>query len=179
MRKLTINFAVKKQSSAAFAAAIAALLVFAVFLTWQNVTTYLDNSHRRAVLEERAERLERALPAPLANAAVRVDRGALLADIEFVNDYALRKSFSWTELLTRFEEGLPNDVQLVSVVPEFKGGKVNFAGYTRSMASALSTVDRLGKAGFEDVFLLRHTMDEKSGLILFDIAAVYRASHDE
>jgi len=178
MRKLNINFAARQNWSIVAPFAAVFLLAFAVFLTWHNAASFLDNASRLRLLKERAAELEKTIPAKaLANVAVRrSERASLIADIEFINEYALRKSFSWTELLTRFEEGLPKDVQLVSISPEFKGGKVSVSGSARSMGSALFTVESLGKAGFEEVFLLRHARDEISGLVLFDISARYRAS---
>lgn len=179
MRKITINLAAREKKPSSAPVAAAGALIFAALFTWHNVDRYLGNRSQMGILKERAAALEKALPEGLRKGgpAVRIDQKALLEDIEFVNDYAYRKSFSWTALLSQLEEGLPNDVHLVQISPEFKSGKVNVTGFTRSMDSALAAVDRLGRAGFHDVFLLKHSRDEKTGLILFDISAVYRPSY--
>lgn len=178
MRKITVNLARKNRKSAFAPVVAAAALIFALLFIWYNIDRYLGNRAQIATLRDRAATLEKSLPEGFKKAlkASRVDQKALLNEIEFVNDYAYRKSFSWTALLSSLEEGLPKDVHLVQISPEFKSGKVKVAGFTRSIDSALATVDKLASAGFQEVFLLRHSSEEKSGLILFDISAVYRPS---
>lgn len=179
MRKITINMAAREKKSAIAPAAAAGALILAAIFTWHSVDSYMRNRSQIQIMQERAAALEKSLPKGLRTGgpAVRTDQKSLLEDIEFVNDYAYRKSFSWTALLSQLEEGLPNDVHLVQISPEFKSGKVNVTGFTRSMDSALAAVDMLGRAGFQDVFLLKHSRDGKTGLILFDISAVYRQSY--
>lgn len=176
MRKITINLAEREKGEGLAPALGAVILLFAAFLTWHNIERYSSNRSQIELLKERTAAFEKNLPDGFKKdglASVE-DRKILLDNIEFVNGYAYRKSFSWTSLLTSLEEALPDDVHLVRISPEFNSGKVNVTGFTRSIDSALSTVDRMGKAGFLEVFLLKHSMDGKSGLILFDLSAIYK-----
>lgn len=154
----------------------AAVLFFAILLSWHSTGEYLRNRSEINTLRERAATLEKALPDDLKKSlsAGLESHKELKRDMELVNDFAYRKSFSWTGLLSSLEEVLPDDVRLLQISPEFKSGKVRLVGQTRSMESALATVDSLGRAGFRDVFLLKHSKDSKAGHIVFDITAVYR-----
>lgn len=177
MRKIIINLATKKNAGGdLWSYAAAAILLFALVFTWHSASDYLRNRSQINELRDRADSIEKAIPVDLKRnfAASQASQRELSRDIELVNDYAYKKSFSWTGLLTSLEEALPDDVHLLQISPEFKSGKIKIAGRTRSMDSALATVDRLGKAGFNDVFLLKHTMDDKTRHIVFDITAVYR-----
>jgi Tfp pilus assembly protein PilN len=135
--------------------ACAGLLVITVvhlfFLTrlLSDKTARLD---REAVsAEQELFNLRRSAPSP---GRPHIDE-ATLQHWALLSELVDRRTFSWTDLLSRLEEVLPADVRLTSIAPVITHGEIslNLTAIARSHEAGLAFVSRLeGHGDFKDVY---------------------------
>jgi Tfp pilus assembly protein PilN len=106
-------------------AVVVAMALLIAFLMLNNVDTYLRYVHETKntrgrideIAAETAKERERAAVAQRRIAAL--DLKLLDSQSRFVNTQLAQRAFSWSELLDRLEDVLPNDVKLTSITPSF------------------------------------------------------------
>ncbi|OGD28478.1 MAG: hypothetical protein A2Y56_05550 [Candidatus Aminicenantes bacterium RBG_13_63_10] len=97
------------------------------------------------------------------------------AEVEFVNDIILGKSFSWVGFLQRLEESLPSSSAIVSLAPASAGSdgaEVTMTAVFRNLNDLLSFIRNLNARGFVRVRLVSERNDG-FGRIEAQIAVVY------
>jgi Tfp pilus assembly protein PilN len=107
---------------------------------------------------------------------------AALADqdtIDLVNAVIMRKSFSWTGLLSELEGALPESSYITSLAPNFVGESavdLRIKVVSRSLDDLLALVDRLTERKFTRIRVEGETTDER-GQILSEITFSYERAH--
>jgi Tfp pilus assembly protein PilN len=112
-----------------------------------------------------------------------IDLVRLNEEIDFLNQKIARRTFSWSLLLDRLVEVLPNDIRLSRLSPETedkgerrrKEGRVQLtiSGETRSDEALLRFVDNLfAHPAFADPNLLREERQDDN-LVRFELTAQY------
>lgn len=84
--------------------------------------------------------------------------------IDFLNGIIYQKTFSWVDLLSRFEKALPDDSHLVSMRPvimEDLSLNLSFEFACRDMKGLLDFINRLRGLGFSNIRLLKETRGER------------------
>lgn len=169
-----INLATRR-GAAGRAVKAAALILSAVSLvfTWCNIYAYRVNGASIARLNGHLGILEKGIPLERHPAAKPADPKLLARDIEFVNGVILKKTLSWSGLLTDLEAGVPQSVQVTQISPVFEKRSVTVGGRAKRMGDVLAMVEAMGRSRrFKDVFLLKHSED-KAGMVLFTVSAGY------
>ena len=159
----------------AVAVAVAAATVF-------NVSRVLRYSRSDTELASQASRDE-ARAADLRQQAARLRATVDPKQVEFAstearqaNDLIDRRTFSWTELLNRFEETLPDDVRIVSIRPRLdpKTGIVLLLSIVaRSVEDIEKFMDNLETTGAFAGTLTREDHVNEEGLIEATLEAGY------
>jgi Tfp pilus assembly protein PilN len=144
------------------------LAALALGATLFNVARVLEYSRSDTRLASQASRDEARAAELRANAArlrASVDPrqlDAASADAREANDLIDRRTFSWTELLNRFETTLPDQVRIVAVRPKVDqraGTLLNIAVVARSTDEVSQFMDKLEATGaFKE---LRGTSEER------------------
>jgi Tfp pilus assembly protein PilN len=121
-----------------------------------NVTRVLQLSHSGGELAARASR-EETRATELHASAARLRATVDPKQIELVsnearkaNDLIDRRTFSWTELLNRFETTLPDDVHITSVRPKVEAGKgtiLNLTVVSRNLDEVYQFMNNLDATG--------------------------------
>ncbi len=146
---------------------LAVLAAIALAATIFNVTRVLQYSRSDTRLATQAARDEaragelRADAARLRGTVDPKQIEAASADARQANDLIDRRTFSWTELLNRFETTLPDDVRIVSVRPrvdKLAGTLLTVAVVARGTEDVSKFMDNLEATGaFKE---LRGTSEE-------------------
>jgi len=101
------------------------------------------------------------------------------ADVDFVNEVILRKSFSWVELLSRLEEALPSSSVVVSLSPSSSSGGAKAEAAMTAVFPGLNDLLRfirnLYSRGFSQVRLISEKKDG-FGRLEAQIAVVYEGT---
>lgn len=170
MQKIDINLATRKSGSKSLPWLIAiALAIIASAYTWYNIDGYSRNSSEIASYAGRVN-----VPSAQDVDAGAFDIDSLRHGAELINSLVAKKRFSWTLLLTRLEETVPDGVHIVQITPDFGGG-LKITGAAGRVEEALRMVDAMGASvHFKDVFLLKHSGGKGAAPVIFDISARYR-----
>jgi Tfp pilus assembly protein PilN len=99
--------------------------------------------------------------------------------VELVNAVILRKSFSWTGLLSELEGALPESSYVTSLAPNFVGESavdLRIKVVSRSLDDLLALVDRLTERKFTRIRVEGETTDER-GQIISEITFSYERAH--
>jgi hypothetical protein len=121
-----------------------------------------------------------------------IDLESLNEQVDFLNEKIDRRTFSWSLLLDRLAEVLPDDVRLNRLTPTTgekaqrqlrssrreRGGPeggilLTITGESRSWDALLQFVDQLFAHPFRDPDLKREQLEEKDGLVKFELSVVY------
>lgn len=100
---------------------------FIGFISWWNVSSYIESRSATTELLAREETIKRRLSDLKArqtrafSAIDRSDLDSVLLRTDKANEVIRWKSFSWTRLFNVLQEVQPNDVQMVSINPVFHG----------------------------------------------------------
>ncbi|MBI5234871.1 MAG: hypothetical protein HY886_01285 [Deltaproteobacteria bacterium] len=149
------------------------LLALSLLFTWGNIDAYRTNGASITRLNAHLNLLEKKTAKQDHAALKPVDPKMLAKDIEFINELILRKTLSWTGLLTDLEAGVPRNVQILRISPVFEKSSVAVGGRAKKMSDVLAMVETMERAKrFKDVFLLKHSED-KGGMVLFTVSAGY------
>lgn len=169
-----INLATRRGAGGRAAKAAAfVLLVFSLAFTWADICAYRRNSASIARLNEHLKILEKRSSQERPAAVKPADQKLLAKDIEFINGVILRKTLSWSGLLTDLEAGVSQNVQVMQISPVFEKRTVTVGGRAKRMNDVLAMVEAMGRSRrFKDVFLLKHSED-KAGMVLFTVSAGY------
>ena len=82
---------------------------------------------------------------------------AVKAEVELANEIVDGDRFRWTELLSRFESVLPEDVSIHSIQPNFKERTVQLSGVARDVSALTRFVDNLlASEDLDQAFLQSH-----------------------
>lgn len=147
--------------------------MLAVIYTLYSFDSYWKTASQ---LEVAAKRLTELKGASGGRADIaKSDSKQLKKEIEFINSVIIKRTFSWTGLLTDLEGCVPEGAYIVQISPDFAQGKVSVMGMAREVRLALSMVDLMtGSGRFSDVFLTKHSgAAEGAGMTLFSITASY------
>lgn len=168
------------------------LLLGNVSLFWSYRERSADKRAQIARGEAQIE-LMRNAAAQLQHKLDSFDLEAQNQRVDFLNKQIQERTFSWSQLLDRIAERLPNDVRLNRLSPltgdkaerervrstrrtSRTGDQVPLAitGETRNDEALLSFVDRLFKAPFSDPNLIHEEREEDGKLVKFEISVQYR-----
>jgi Tfp pilus assembly protein PilN len=135
--------------------AILAIAALAVLVTAYNVTRVIRLSHNdtelgtRATTDESRAREIRSAATRLRGSVDAKQIDAASARAREANDLIDRRTFSWTELLNRFEQTIPDDVRITSVRPKFddKGNQVTVTVVARSVDDVNRFMENLEATG--------------------------------
>ena len=158
---------------------VAALVAIATLF---NVTRVLKYSRSDTQLAGEAARDE-SRAGDLRTQAARLRASVDPRQIEFAsnearmaNDLIDRRTFSWTELLNRFEMALPDDVRITSVRPQIdkqRGIVLNIAVVARTNEDVQAFIDRLHSTNvFPEVLAIEEHVDE-TGMWQTSLEAIY------
>jgi type IV pilus assembly protein PilN len=158
---------------------VAALVVLATLF---NVTRVLRYSRSDTQLAGEATRDE-SRAGDLRTQAARLRASVDPRQIDFAsnearmaNDLIDRRTFSWTELLNRFETALPDDVRITSVRPQIdkqRGIVLNIAVVARTNDDVQAFIDRLHSTNaFPQVLAIEEHADE-AGMWETSLEAIY------
>ncbi|HSU81753.1 MAG TPA: hypothetical protein VLR69_04995 [Thermoanaerobaculia bacterium] len=179
------------------------LWLLGVALLLVNLSQFLSYRGRSADKREQIARKETEIEnqrAALARLQKTLDSFDLVAQnqkVDFLNKQIAARTFSWSQLLDRIAERLPNDVRLNRLVP-LTGDKaerqlqrssgtagrrpakasdlvpLTITGESRNDAALLSFVDSLFKPPFTDANLAREEREEDGKTLKFEISVQYR-----
>ncbi len=110
-----------------------------------------------------------------AEAAAEADQET----VDLVNAVIMRKSFSWTGLLSELEGALPESSYITSLAPSFVGESavdLRIKVVSRRLDDLLALVDRLTERKFTRIRVDGETKDER-GQILSEITFSYERAH--
>jgi len=96
-------------------------------------------------------------------------------DVEFFNGIIFQKTFSWADLLTRFEKALPDGCHLVSLRPvinEDLSLSLSFEFASPDMKGLLELVNRMRSLGFSNIRLLKESSGER-GKTYYELVVRY------
>ena len=99
--------------------------------------------------------------------------------VELVNAVIMRKTFSWTGLLSELEGALPESSYVTSLAPNFVGESavdLRIKVVSRSLEDLLALVDRLTERNFTRIRVEGETTDER-GQIISEITFSYERAH--
>jgi Tfp pilus assembly protein PilN len=163
----------------AVALVVAAFTIFNLTQIVLLTRRYSDFSGRAAAAESRAGEL-RAHAAQTRQAIDTSQLDSVSSAAREVNDIINQRLFSWTDLLTRLEETLPDDVRITSLRPRVeRDGTV-----TIQMTVAGVSVDDIEQfmanleqtTAFSDVFPLQDERGE-GGVVQATLEGKYAAAH--
>ncbi len=106
-----------------------------------------------------------------AAAAARSDK----EKVDLVNAVIMRKSFSWTTLLSELESALPESSYITSLAPSFAGESavdLKIKVVSQSLDDLLALVDRLTERKFTRIRVTSESADER-GRIVSEITFSY------
>ncbi len=186
MKKIDINLSTYKYQSTAIALILAVSVFFAAALySVYNVYTYGVTGRQAAIYEKEIKRLRADVPSDVPRLN-REEVQALAKKVALVNSVIIRKSFSWTEFLSDFEQTVPKrNISIVDISPSFRDGAIHVKGAARRMKDVLKFVDMLsGSSEFSGATLEKVTEQKKpkSGTLenlVFTLSVTYVGSVDE
>ena len=162
-----------------------AVAIVALGATVFNISRVIQLSKRDTRLaiqassdEERAAELRRTAASQRATIDPRaLDRASV--DARQANELIDRRTFSWTELLNRFEATLPDDVRITSVQPKIdpkKGIVLSITVLAKGVDDVGQFMDNLEKTGaFADLLAHEnHFLEDKSGELQATLETIYR-----
>ncbi|HUP50314.1 MAG TPA: hypothetical protein VNA04_16170 [Thermoanaerobaculia bacterium] len=126
MKPIHLNLAARpfRDYRPLYAVIVAASLLIA-FLMLNNIDTYYRyvreteaTRQEIAAIEAEVEQ-ERRLADVAANQMRTIDLETLSSQTRFINAQLAERAFSWSEVLDRLENVLPNNVRITSIVPSF------------------------------------------------------------
>ncbi|MBI5561016.1 MAG: PilN domain-containing protein [Deltaproteobacteria bacterium] len=163
--KITINLATRRLAPANVPYILAfALFIFAAAYSLYNLYDYRINRKELALYKNIASRLEKSLPPEKPSPRGAMDPQSARKKVEAINNIIVRETFSWTGLLSDLEEGVPENISIVEISPQFGDRRITVKGMARSMNDVLNFVARLPKGGrFSDAFLLKHSEEKPGG----------------
>lgn len=156
-------------------------LVVAVFTAF-NVTRVVQLSHSGTTLlteaaadEARAAEL-RATAAKLRASVNAADLASSSAEAEEANSLIDRRTFSWTELLNRFETTLPEDARITSVRPiddPRRGNVLTITVVAKGVDEVNQFMERLEATGAFRGLLSREEHVNDDGQLEASLEAIY------
>lgn len=174
------------------------LLLGLALLLWNVVQfqRYLEESADKRAQIERGEReveRQQQVSAELQSRLAALDLDQMNERVEFLNEKIAERTFSWSLLLDRLAEVLPNDVRLVRLTPkvadrerqrsrartqareEERGIPLSISAESRGDSAHLLFVDNLfAHPAFADADLTRQErVDEAGDLLKFDVTVQY------
>ncbi|MEA3420760.1 MAG: hypothetical protein U9Q97_03680 [Acidobacteriota bacterium] len=94
---------------------------------------------------------------------------------DLVNSLILRKTFSWTDLLSALEDCLPETSYIISLTPSLKGDSemgVRFEVLSPGLEELLDLVSSLNSMNFKHIRVMSESRDD-SGYLLSEISLTY------
>jgi Tfp pilus assembly protein PilN len=162
-RTIRINLASEPlQNKRLFRALLALLLVLVVGVGFVAGWSFVRQQVRSRRLAVEAAGLERSMESARFESSRFHTRALDLskkekAQVDFMNDLILRKSFSWVGLLSRLEEALPASGAVTSLNPAFSGGskaEVTMTAVFQSLNDLLTFFQNLNARGFSSIRLI-------------------------
>lgn len=138
------------------------LLLFAIILVvllLLNGSYVLGNYRQLQVFDERFQELNEQLTAMHGTAADYSPEklAEVKVEVGFANEIIDADRFRWTDLLSRFESVLPDDVSIHSIQPNFRERTVRLSGAARDVSALTRFVDNLLKSeDLNQAFLESH-----------------------
>jgi Tfp pilus assembly protein PilN len=159
-----------------FAAAALVFVGLAALAGFLSVKYGLAHGKARAEVSDLEARIARAGGetsrfGSMAAAAAKSDK----EKIDLVNAVIMRKSFSWTALLSELEGALPESSYITSLAPSFAGESavdLNIKVVSRNLDDLLALVDRLTERKFTRIRVDGESTDER-GQIVSEITFSY------
>ena len=126
MKPIHLNLAARpyRDYRPLYAVVVVASVVIA-FLMLNNIDTYYRYVRETQTTREEIARLESQIASERrrADAAAAQTKGVdivtLGRETKFINAQLAERAFSWSELLDRLEDVMPNDVRITSITPSF------------------------------------------------------------
>ena len=95
--------------------------------------------------------------------------------IDLINNFILRKSFSWIEFLSALEKALPESSHIISLAPHFKEGskiEARFRVAIPNLNDLYILNSRLEALKFSNFEVIRESRDDR-GFMIFEISLNY------
>lgn len=134
---------------------VAALIVAAGLAAYSFFAYGAESARLRA---ERAEKedLVRTVQRERTRLAAEVQKEekAAAARVGLVNSIILRKSFSWTALLSELEAALPDPSYITAISPEFRGDRalaIRLRVVSNGLDDLITLINNLSERGFEGI----------------------------
>ncbi len=85
-------------------------------------------------------------------------------EVKTLNNLIFKKVFSWTSLLSKLENSLPNNVIIFSILPDLKKNeiKLKLEIGAKTTDAFLSFIDSLRKNGFQNIKVDRERLDSNN-----------------
>ena len=97
----------------------------------------------------------------------------LLSEIAFANTLLGLKSFSWTSFLSDLEGVVPQNISIIKIQPQFKGGEVHVEGSALSLKDLTHFILRLENSQRFNTIFLANQKTEEGGVVRFTITFKY------
>ncbi len=106
---------------------------------------------------------------------VQKDEKAAAARVSLVNSIILRKSFSWTVLLSELEAALPDPSYITAISPEFRGDRtlaIRMRVVSNRLDDLITLINNLSERGFEGIQVSGESRSEE-GRLITEISLTY------
>jgi Tfp pilus assembly protein PilN len=181
MRRLTLNLATRPLRNrrlflllgGALAAVFLVIALLAVFLFLR----FTLKKHSVQVRLSKAEETTRTSQSEQKKIDVRVKEVALKDQgvIETINSIIMRKSFSWTDFLSKLEECLPDSSYILSLAPSLVDDtriQFRFRVVSRDLNDLLALINKLQELKFSQPRVETEERDDR-GQLTSDISVSY------
>jgi hypothetical protein len=156
---------------------LVAALIFTLFnakslLSWQSESNRLqvnisEQQKKRADLQNEATKLRLRI--------TQIKTPRFISETEFMNNAIKRRTFSWTTLFDEFERIFPDNVKMVSVIPQIRDEQINItmevAG--KSLNDIVELISVLQSAPAFTEVVLKSERQQKDGLLYASISLTY------
>ena len=158
--EIKINLASKpylnKQSARLWLGLVCVLMMLVLVI---NASYIIQLKKHESILDERLKELDAQVSTALKITGDYTPEkfASVKSQIEFANEVIIADQFHWTDLLTKFEETIPEKVSINSIQPSFKDRSVKLSGVARDVTTLTQFVDNLLKTpDLNQTFLKNH-----------------------
>ncbi len=168
IRRLHVNLAARGYAMARLLQTAMVLILLASIgygsWCWMEASRLTEDTARRVASVMRAQAMNRGFAAKLAQDGLtrsQAEIDEVYRRVDFANQLAQKRSFSWTLLLNHLEAAIPGRTSIQSVRLDFKESAVNLKGRVIALADLNGLVDGLERhESFDKVRIMSHRFQE-------------------
>ena len=170
---------------------LSSVLVCSVLLAgwmWSEKRTVNEEATGYAVAAERTDALNRQFTAELERDRLTLSAAQMTAiqqEVQFINQLAEKRSFSWTQLLSDLEEAVPAGISIGTIHREVKTATITIDGHATSMGTLQTLMTTLqARQAFHQPVLHHHQLidashldgggEREAGRVEFSVTVQYR-----